>query len=287
VWSHWRNRPVPEWGVPATPGTGRDWWRATSGFGFRGACETVRRLLLLLDDRFATSASRRLAMAAAVLVVAVGALIAALLTESQRPGPTGLRGPMAGTSAPSALPRSSDRPAGEAAGSRRMVVDFDTLATNSRIDGWTLTDGARLRSAVLPTAVDRSARLHDGTACHELQLDVAELEATFMLARLPEGEVAALVLELRDGSTHRVMISDEQVTLVPGGEPVPIEAGRWYRWRLAIADVGVRAEVLAVDGTTLSQATSGPGPDPRATDFCMTVAPAAALHLSDLAVGTP
>jgi hypothetical protein len=169
------------------------------------------------------------------------------------------------------------------------VADFDTLPTDSAIDGWSLTDGARLTTAAQPTAVDRSARLDgDGirTACHSLDVDVAWLEVTFMLDRVDAGEVAALSLTLADGTTHRLTISGGEAIAAPATEPVMLDARRWYRWEVVLGAEDVRMGVLAADGTLLSEATTDAVTVARATEFCLTAAPSARLYLSDLTVET-
>jgi hypothetical protein len=241
-------------------------------------------LFLLLDDRFAAPGGA-LVLGGMLLLIAIGVLIAVFLNGMQRE-------PLAAVPVPSAdsshvaVPRHSEGQAGEVAGSRRLSVDFDSLATNSEIEGWDLTDGARFTTAVQPTAVDRSARLQNGTACHALDVDVAELDATFMVDGTPPGEASTIAVEVGDGTVVRVTISNGQATVADGAEPVVLESGRWYGWRLAFSGDEVLAEILAPDGSVLSADRAVVALGARASRVCLTAGSSSSLYLSDLAVGT-
>ncbi len=244
----------------------------------------MRRLFLFLDDRFAAPGGA-LVLGGVLLLIFTGVLIAVFLNSTQREPLTAVPIPSADSSQV-AVPRSSEGQAGEVAGSRHLSVDFDSLATNSEIEGWDLTDGARFTTAVQPTAVDRSARLQDGTACHALDVDVAELDATFMVDATPQGEASTIAVELGDGTVLRLTINNGQATVADGAEPVALEAGRWYGWRLAFSADEALAEILAPDGSVLSADRAVVALDARATEVCLTAAPSTSLYLSDLAVGT-
>ena len=176
------------------------------------------------------------------------------------------------------------------AGSRRMVADFDTLPTGSAIEGWKLNEGASLDTAARPTAIDRSARLAGegtATACQDLDIELAKLEATFMLESLPDGEVTVLALALDGGSEHRLTLTDGSATTIPTGEAVALQTGTWYRWAAVSGDEGMQLRLLTADGGLLTEA-SAPVDEgsSRATEFCMTAAPSTRLFLSDLIVET-
>jgi hypothetical protein len=228
-----------------------------------------------------------------LVLVTGGAFLATSLLSSDQDGATALPGPRSaepsGLTSPGAGPvTETPEPTGGVAGSRRLVADFDMLPTDSRIDGWTLTDGARLETAAQPTAVDRSARL-DGeetaTACQDLDIELAALDATFMLDDVPEGQVTLLALALDDGSTHRLTLDEGRATAIASGRAVPLEPGAWYRWVVEHGDDGLRLRLLSADGTPLTEGVTPPdSASSRAIEFCMTVAASARLYLSDLTV---
>jgi hypothetical protein len=241
----------------------------------------------ILHDGFAPWLRRVIVVGGALLLVASGVLVATSLFGSDRTARSQDADRTADQPSQSAAPGTSTPPAEDVAGSRRLVADFDTLPTDSEIEGWTLSGGARLTTAAQPTAVDRSARLDgDGirTACHTLDVDLAALAVTFMLDRVGDGEVAALSLALGDGTTHRLTVAEGEAMAAPATKPVVLDAGRWYRWEVALGDEDVRMGVLAADGTRLTEVSTDAVADRRATEFCMTAAPSARLFLSDLTV---
>jgi hypothetical protein len=226
-----------------------------------------------------------LVFGAALLLTAAGGALAITLLDSGQDG-SSVPSPASAERSPAASPDRSAGPTDGVAGSRLQVVDFDALATDSPIDGWALSDGARLLTAAQPTAVDRSARL-DGegaaTACQELDIEMARFRATFMIDRVPAGEVAVLTLRLDGGSDHRLTVTDGRATTAPAGEAVALEPYRWYRWEVTYQEDVVRLALLRVDGTVLTEDASRPqASEPRATEFCMTAAPQTRLYLSDL-----
>ncbi|MGH2429209.1 MAG: hypothetical protein ACRDGV_10085 [Candidatus Limnocylindria bacterium] len=232
-------------------------------------------------------------ISALLLLVAGGVAIAtaSLLSPAPR-GPIGAltpspAQPTAATSPATQPPLdSTPAPAEGVAGSLSLVSDFDLLPTNSRIDGWTLTEGARLETAAQPTAVDRSARL-DGAgtaiACQDLDIELSMLEAVFMVDSVPPGQVTLLTLALEGGSTQRLTLTDGSATLAATGQPVELESGIWYGWAVTNGGEGFRTSLLAADGTLLADAvTPVREGDARATEFCMTAAPSTRLYLSYL-----
>jgi hypothetical protein len=247
----------------------------------------------LVPSGAASWVPRALIVGGVLVLAGVGTVVAMSLIGM---GPIGLSaGPDARTDEPSPVaspesPGTSADPSGGVAESRRLVADFDLLATGSPIGGWTLTDGATLVTAARPTALDRSARLDgDGvrTACQDLDVELGQLTATFMIDRLPDGDVTLLALAVDDGSTHRLTVIDGEATASPDSKPVALEAGRWYRWAVASGDDGVRVGLVDDEGAVLTEATSGGAtPEARATAFCMTAGTSTRLYLSDLTVET-
>lgn len=264
----------------------------------------MTRLMALIADALdaAWFNHRGIVIGAFLLLGAASVAVpTAMLLSSDPGGATGVPGP--GSAQPSSVVSSAAQlvdetsgPADGVAGSQRLVMDFDMLPTGSRIDGWTLTAGARLETAAQPTAVDRSARL-DGegsaTACQDLDIELSGLEdielaglgATFMIDSVPEGEVTLLALALDDGSTHRLTPTDGNATAIATGQAVALEPGTWYRWVVVNGDEGSHLRLLAADGTLLTDAVvPRRAANARATQFCMTAAPSTRLYLSDLTV---
>jgi hypothetical protein len=121
-----------------------------------------------------------------------------------------------------------------------------------------------------------------------LDIELAQLTATFMIDRLPDGEVTLLALALDDGSAHRLTVINGEGIAAPASEPVALEAGRWYRWAVASGDDAVRVGLSDDEGTVLTEATSPRETQgARASEFCMTAAMSTRLYLSDLTVETP
>jgi hypothetical protein len=239
------------------------------------------------EDGPASWLPRGLVIGAVLILVAGGAVLATSLLSREPGGVTGVPEPVA----PEPSEEETLEPTDGVAGSRRLVADFDMLPTGSELDGWTLTEGARLDTAARPTAVDRSARLageRSATACQALDIELATLEATFMIDGLPEGEVTLLALALDGGSEHRLTLTDGSATAIPTGDAVALQAGTWYRWAAVNGDEGLQLRLLTADGTLLTEATAPQDEgNARATEFCMTAAPSTRLYLSDLTVETP
>jgi hypothetical protein len=219
-----------------------------------------------------------------LLLVAGSAVLATSLLSSD-PDRVTVTGP--GSAEPSRAASPDAQPVDGVAGSKRLAVDFDLLPTGSRVDGWTLSAGARLVTAAQPTAVDRSARLdgeESATACQGLDIELAELEATFMIDSVPEGEVTLLALAF-GGGTHRLTLTDGRATESATSQAVALEPGTWYRWAVVNGEEGFQLRLLAADGTPLTEPTTPrQEPNARATQFCMTAAPSTRLYLSDLTV---
>ncbi len=261
----------------------------------------MRRLSALMVDGFDVAEVRGPpswipgGLATRALLLLAAGTAAVLIATLMSTGPAGNAAvPPHDSAEPSAAASQDDEPVDASPGptdgvasSRRLVVDFDLLPTGTPIDGWTLSAGGRLEAAAQPTAVDRSARL-DGeggaTACQDLDLELAGLEATFMIDGLADGELTLLALALDEGSTYSLTLNDEGGRLVAGGQSIELVPGTWYRWVFVSGDGGYEQRLLAADGTLLAEAAAAGQTSARATEFCMTAARATRLYLSDLTV---
>jgi hypothetical protein len=220
--------------------------------------------------------------AASVLTSGSSALTGSEGSESAQPS----------TSAPtdaSAAPGAS--PSEGVAGSQRFVADFDLLPTDSEVDAWSPSDGARLVVAAVPTAVDRSARLEGvgrASACLDLDVAFSSFDVLFMLDAVPPGGVTLLTLELDDGSTQRVSLSDGGATVAALGDAVALDARAWYRWAVGRTDEGLRMSLATTDGSPLAEAVApGPDADARASEFCMATIASSRLYLNEMNVEAP
>ncbi|MGH2417351.1 MAG: hypothetical protein ACRDFY_03370 [Candidatus Limnocylindria bacterium] len=240
---------------------------------------------------------RGLLIAALLLGALVGSLAvaAASLLMSDTPARTGSVGSGSAQPSPSLPTDASAAPGaspGEAvAGSERFVADFDLLPTDSTVEGWSSSDGARLMVAAVPTAVERSARLEGvgrASACLDLDVALASFEALFLLDAIPPGGVTLLTLELDDGSTQRVSLSDGGATLAALGDAVELEARAWYRWVVSRTGEGLRMSLQTADGSPLAEAVA-PGRDEgaRASEFCMATIAPSRLYLNEMNVEAP
>lgn len=232
---------------------------------------------------------RNLVIGALLLVTMVSVAVAVVsLLASDPPAVTGtLESPPASPSTGS--PTAS--PGEDVAGSSRLLNDFDLLPTDSEVEGWSLSDGARLLVAPLPTAVDRSARL-EGTgrasACRDLGLPFSTFEVVFMLDAVPAGGTTLLRLETDRGSGRRVSLSDGRASVAVIGEAVELEARTWYRWVVRNVGEDVLTSLRSADGSSLAEAVAPGGrPGAHATEFCMTTLASSRLYLNQLNVETP
>lgn len=232
---------------------------------------------------------RNLVMGVLLLATLASVTVAAVsLRASARPAVDGALG------TPSAQPSTSPSPANpgeDVAGSNRLVTDFDVLPTGSEVEGWSVSDGARLQVAALPTAVDRSARL-EGTgrasACRDLGVAVSNFEIMFMLDAVPAGGVTLFNLDVDDGSAQSVSLTDGRVTVAAIGDAVELEARTWYRWVVRSARDEVRMSLHSADDSPLAEAVAtGLDPGAQATEFCMTTLAPSRLYLTEMNVETP
>ena len=143
-------------------------------------------------------------------------------------------------------------------------------------------DNERAHYALVRALADGTPTIDESLGHPALRtIDVSRFEATFMLDRVPAGEVAVLTLRLDGGSDHRLTVTDGRATTAPAGEAVALEPYRWYRWEVTYQEDVVRLALLRVDGTVLTEDASQAQMS-RATEFCMTAAPQTRLYLSDL-----
>lgn len=190
------------------------------------------------------------------------------------------------SSAPSPSANPSPTPAGEVAGSEIIALDFDMLPTEAEIPDWRLTGVGGLRVAAVPTAVDRSARLDatDGaTACRRLDVALGTLHADFMLDTVPGGGRAQLSVDLEDGTTLALMVTDAGAMIGDSSDPVSLEPGTWYRWVVTHEAAEVGLQLLSADGAPVADARL-PVDDPRATEFCMGVGAGIRIYLDQLSM---
>ena len=232
---------------------------------------------------------RNLVMGALLLVTLASLAVAAVSFPGS--DPSAAPGILASTPVlPSTIP-STASPGEGVAGSNRLVTDFDLLPTDSEVEAWSLSDGARLLVAALPTAVDRSARLQGiglASGCTDLGVAFSTFEVMFMLDAVPAGGVTLLNLEIDDGSAQRVSLSDGHATVAASGDPVEPQARTWYRWVVRSAGEEVRTSLRSADGNPLAEAAA-PRLDPgaRATEFCMTTLAPSRLYLNEINVEAP
>ncbi|MGH2380226.1 MAG: hypothetical protein ACRDG7_03275 [Candidatus Limnocylindria bacterium] len=240
---------------------------------------------------------RNLLIGALLLGALVGSLAvaAASVLMADSSALTGSAG--SGSAQPSTIPPTDASavpgvsPGEDVAGSQRFVADFDLLPTDSEIAAWSSSDGARLVVAAVPTAVDRSARLEGvgrASACLDLDVAFSSFDALFLLDAVPPGGVTLLTLELDDGSTQRVSLSDGGATVAALGDAVELEARAWYRWVVSRTSAGLGMSLQTADGSPLAEAVA-PGPDDgvRASEFCMATIASSRLYLNEMNVEAP
>lgn len=261
----------------------------------------MNRLVALIADALDAAEERGLpswqsgGFAIGLLLLLVGGsatLVTVWLVASDPDGITTVSDPASGEPSPAASADAGPAgatpgPTGGVAASTRLVTDFDMLPTGSPIDGWTLSADGRLETAAQPTAVDRSARLEGeggATACQDLDVELALLEANFMIDSLAEGDVTLLALAMDGGSTYRLQLADGSASLFDSAHHIELEPGAWYRWMIRSANEGEELRLLAADGTLLAEERRPEGANARATEFCMTAPPHTRLYLSELTV---
>jgi hypothetical protein len=233
-------------------------------------------------------------MGVLLLVTLASVAVAAVsLRAPARPAVTGTFGtPSAQPSTASTASVPTASPGEDVAGSNGLVTDFDLLPTGSEVEGWSLSDGARLTVAAMPTAVDRSARLEGigrASACRNLGVAFSDFEIIFMLDAVPTGGVTLFNLDIDGGSAQSVSLTDGRVTVAGIGDAVELEARTWYRWVVRSARDEVRMSLQSADESLLAEAVA-PGLDPgaQAMEFCMTtLAPSSRLYLTQMNLETP
>jgi len=216
-------------------------------------------------------------LAGAAVAIVVSGQPAEIAVEGASPSPR---------PTPSASLRPSASPTEEVAGSRRLVDDFNGLAIDTEIDGWTVTDTATIDVAARPSAVERSLRLSadaGGRACRDLNVAIGTVTADFMLDALPSNGVPVLTLELADETALTLTVVDGAATLAESTTPIPIEPHAWYRWAVVVEESEGRLTLIGPDDARLADA-SIPAPEAHATRFCLTTAGPARAHLDTLTV---
>lgn len=232
----------------------------------------------------------RRALAALVVVLAaavIGTVFVATSLFVRDPNPLST-GNAAGASVAAGSVAPAKSVGHQVAGSRALALDFDTLPTESVVQGWTVTSDDRLNVAAVPTAVDRSARLEgggDSAACHPIGFAIGTFEATFMVDTVSAGGLA-LAIDFDDGSVLEITVADSEASMGEWPGPVAVDAGDFYRWEVSRAAGGYRATLFDEGGDRLAVAEAVPGGE-HATAVCMSVIAPARAYLDELRVETP
>lgn len=190
------------------------------------------------------------------------------------------------TPAPSPSPDASILPTEGTAASTILVEDFDMLPTGGEVPEWNPTGGVTLDVAVLPTSVDRSARLTAegaGMVCRPLRHKIASLTADFMMEPLPSERVSVLTVELTGEHAVTLTVSADGAQLTDSSEQIDLEARAWYRWSVARADGSFEIALSEVDGADLGSAEVE-APDAAAERFCISTEAPTRLYLNSLTV---
>jgi hypothetical protein len=229
----------------------------------------------------------RLAIWVGSLGALTGAIVTFLFATPDLPQ-VGAGAPLATTSPAASTPlaRATDGTAGSAG----LLETFDSLAIGDAIPGWTVSSGAAIDVAALPTAVDRSLRLTapgDGRACREAGTALGSVKADFMVDALPAEPTSVVSLQLDDDSTLGVRVSEEGAQLTDTSSIVAIEPRAWYRWSaMADGDGGLTLRLSGEDGTVLAGMQLR-APSASVTAFCLTSVASARTHLNTLSVEAP